>query len=106
MISFDQGKQLADSWSAAFIEASAKQNEVGSNGLICSVIVWGIPEDVTSTKEDKHIDLILSQKLAFLKIEQDDEFLSFFPLSFSKKVIFVCNLHKILCKNSCIFFIL
>lgn len=27
VISFEQGKQLADSWSSAFIEASAKQNE-------------------------------------------------------------------------------
>ncbi|XP_072029383.1 GTP-binding protein Rheb-like [Amphiura filiformis] len=27
VISFEQGKQLADSWSAAFIESSAKQNE-------------------------------------------------------------------------------
>lgn len=28
MISADEGKRLADSWKAAFLETSAKQNEV------------------------------------------------------------------------------
>lgn len=28
MISYEQGKRLADTWHAAFLETSAKQNEV------------------------------------------------------------------------------
>lgn len=30
MITTDQGKRLADSWNAAFLETSAKQNEVNN----------------------------------------------------------------------------
>jgi Ras family protein len=31
MITTDQGKRLASSWNAAFLETSAKQNEVSTN---------------------------------------------------------------------------
>jgi len=33
MITTDQGKRLANSWNAAFLETSAKQNEVSTDAF-------------------------------------------------------------------------
>lgn len=34
-VSTEEGKKLAESWRAAFLETSAKQNEVNYNSIIC-----------------------------------------------------------------------
>jgi Ras family protein len=36
-VSFEEGKKLAESWRAQFLETSAKQNEVNSNALGSSI---------------------------------------------------------------------
>lgn len=44
VISCEEGKALAESWNAAFMESSAKENQVGGGGpvtCIGSLLIWG-----------------------------------------------------------------